>query len=153
MIVNNNGSASATFVSVPATYGSAFFTWPGGQAVATRQDYSYAVKSGTFTTATIAAKPGDVVILWGTGFGPTTPGTLEGLVVPNDRTYSTTTAPTVTVNGVAATVYGAALTPGFAGLYQVAIQVPSSVGSGDWPIVATIGGVASPSGVVLSVQK
>jgi uncharacterized protein (TIGR03437 family) len=58
----------------------------------------------------------------------------------------------VTVNNVAATVYGAALAPGFAGLYQVEIQVPASLGAGDWPVLATIGGVQSPSGVVLSVQ-
>ena len=57
--------------------------------------------------------------------------------------------PTVTSANVAATVYGAALTAGYAGLYQVAIQVPTSLADGDWPLVATIGGVASPSGVVL----
>ena len=39
---------------------------------------------------------------------------------------------------------------GFAGLYQVAIQVPATLADGDWPIVATIGGVQSPAGVVLS---
>jgi hypothetical protein len=38
-------------------------------------------------------------------------------------------------------VYGAALAPGFAGLYQVAIRVPASLGNGNWPVVATIGGV------------
>jgi uncharacterized protein (TIGR03437 family) len=50
-------------------------------------------------------------------------------------------------------VYGAALAPGFAGLYQIAIQVPSSIPNGDWPIQATIGGVQSPAGVLLSVQQ
>jgi uncharacterized protein (TIGR03437 family) len=49
-------------------------------------------------------------------------------------------------------VYGAALTAGYAGLYQVAIQVPMSLADGDWPLVATIGGVASPGGVLLSVK-
>src|SRR5450759_3337128 len=50
----------------------AFFLWPGSQAVATRNsDASLAVKDGTFPGATtVAAKPGDVLILWGTGFGP-----------------------------------------------------------------------------------
>jgi uncharacterized protein (TIGR03437 family) len=49
-------------------------------------------------------------------------------------------------------VYGAALAPGFAGLYQVAIQVPASLPDGDWPIVATVGGVSSATGVLVSVQ-
>jgi uncharacterized protein (TIGR03437 family) len=50
-------------------------------------------------------------------------------------------------------VYGAALAPGFAGLYQIAIQVPSSLADGDWPVVAVIGGVKSPAGMLLSVKK
>jgi hypothetical protein len=31
--------------------------------------------------------------------------------------------------------------------------VPASLGDGNWPIVATIDGVSSPSGVVLAVQQ
>jgi uncharacterized protein (TIGR03437 family) len=100
-----------------------------------------------------------VLILWGTGFGVTTPPTLPGVVTPSDKTYSTSTPVAVTINNVPATVYGAALAPGFAGLYQVAIQVPTSLGNGDWPIVATIGSAAllnvtsSPGGVILTVQN
>jgi uncharacterized protein (TIGR03437 family) len=135
-------------------YGPAFFLWPNGQVVATRQDYSYAVKSGTFTgLATIAAKPGDVLILWGTGFGAATPAAPLGFVTPSDVTFSTGTLPSITINNIPATVYGAALAPGFAGLYQVAIQVPTSLGDGDWPIVASVGGVSSPSGMLLSVKQ
>jgi uncharacterized protein (TIGR03437 family) len=93
-----------------------------------------------------------VIILWGTGFGPTTPAAPTGVQVPSDQTYATSTAATVRINGVSATVYGAALAPGYAGLYHVAIQVPSSLADGDWPLVATIGGVSSPSSVVLSVK-
>jgi uncharacterized protein (TIGR03437 family) len=135
-------------------FGPAFFTWPGSQAVATRQDFSWAVKNGTFAgTTTVSAKPGDVIILWGTGFGPTSPVTPVGVQVPADRTYSTLTVPRVTINSLQATVYGAALAPGFAGLYQVAIQVPASLVDGDYPVVANIGGVQSPSGVTLSVRR
>ena len=154
VVVTNNGITPTGLFNTPSSLnGPAFFAWPGNQAVATRQDYSYAAKNGTFPgLATIAAKPGDVLILWGTGFGPTNPATPVGIPVPGDKTYSATAAPTITVNNVQATVYGAALASGFAGLYQVAIQVPASIADGDWPIVATVGGVASPSGVVLSVQ-
>jgi uncharacterized protein (TIGR03437 family) len=135
-------------------YAPAFFLWPGSQAVATRQDYSLAAKPDTFTGATTAAaKPGDVLILWGTGFGPTNPPAPSGSAVPADKTYSTTNTPTVAINNVPATVYGAALASGFGGLYQVAIQVPPSLSDGDWPIQATIAGVQSPAGVVLSVHR
>src|ERR1039457_1823481 len=43
--------------------------------------------------------------------------------------------------------------PGFAGLYQVAIQAPGSLGNGNWLSGASIGGVPSPAGVVLTVQQ
>jgi uncharacterized protein (TIGR03437 family) len=152
VLTNNGTSPTGLFNTSASLYGPAFFTWPGTQVVATRQDYSYAVKSGTFPgLTTAAAHQGDVLILWGTGFGPTTPPAPPGIPVPSDKIYDAGT-PTVTINNVAATVYGAALAPGYAGLYQVAIQVPNSLADGDWPIVASIGGVQSPSGVVLSVH-
>jgi uncharacterized protein (TIGR03437 family) len=152
IVTTSSGASSAYGVTVNA-YGPAFFTWPSGQAVATRQDFTFAVKNGTFSgVTTVAAKPGDVLILWGTGFGPTIPAVPPGIQVPATVTYSTSTPPAVTINGIAATVYGAALAPGYAGLYQVAIQVPPALADGDWPVKATIGGVQSPTGVVLSVQ-
>jgi uncharacterized protein (TIGR03437 family) len=159
--VSNNGATSATFPIQGSTlpFSPAFFQWPNTattfQAVATRQDFSLAVKPGTFPGAnTVAAKPGDVIILWGTGFGATTPATQVGAVVPSDKLYSTSVQPTVTVGGVQATVYGSALAAGYAGLYQVAIQVPPTLGKGDWPVIASMGAVnpvPSPSNVVLSV--
>jgi uncharacterized protein (TIGR03437 family) len=151
--VTTAGGASNTFTVTSSEYGPAFFQWPNGQPVATRQDFSWAVKDGTFPgAATVPAKPGDVIILWGTGFGPTNPGTPVGGPVPGTATYSTTSLPKVTINDVSATVYGAALAPGFGGLYQVAIQVPASIPDGDWPVQAGIGGVQSSTGVVLSVR-
>src|SRR5271165_1093311 len=152
--VTTSGGTSATFTVTSNQYGPAFFAWPNMQPVATRQDFSWAVKNGTFSgTTTVPAKPGDVIILWGNGFGPTNPIAPVGAPVPGDKTYSTTTLPAVTINNVQATVYGAALAPGFAGLYQIAIQVPASIPDGDWPIQASIGGVQSPTGTVLSVHQ
>jgi uncharacterized protein (TIGR03437 family) len=150
--VTTPGGTGTSFASNASSYGPAFFLWPASQVVATRQDYSYAVKAGTFAgAATVAAKPGEVLILWATGFGPTQPAAPSGQSVPAGGGYSTASAPTVTIGGTAATVYGAALAPGSAGLYQIAIQVPTSLADGDWPIQASIGGVTSPTGVVLSI--
>ena len=154
LTVTTPGGTSATFTVTSNQYGPAFFEWPNAQPVATRQDFSWAVKNGTFPgTTTVPAKPGDVIILWGNGFGPTNPVAPVGMAVPSDKTYSTTTLPTVTINNVPAPFYGAALAPGFAGLYQIAIQVPASITDGDWPIQASIGGVQSPTGVLLSVHQ
>jgi uncharacterized protein (TIGR03437 family) len=137
-----------------SAYGPSFFHWPGNQVVATRQDYSYAVKAGTFAGATtVAAKPGDVIILWATGFGPTTPPAPVGMATPASGSYPTASAPTITIGGSTAVVYGAALASGSAGLYQIAIQVPPSLADGDWPIQASIGGVLSLAGTILTVHK
>ena len=152
--VTTAAGTSAAFATTANAYGPAFFTWPNNQVVATRQDYSYAVKAGTFTSATtVAAKPGDVLILWATGFGATLPAAPLGTSVPASGGYPTATAPTVTINNLPATVYGAALAPGSAGLYQIAIQAPTSLGDGDWPVQATIGGVTSLAGTILSVHQ
>lgn len=151
--VTTPGGASAAFVTTASTYGPAFFLWPNNQVVATRTDYSYAVKAGTFSGATtVPAKPGDTIILWATGFGPTNPAAPVGVAVPSDKAYSTSSPPSVTIDNVPATVYGAALAPGEAGLYQIAIGVPLSLADGDWPIQAMIGGVQSPTGTILSVH-
>jgi len=135
--VTSPGGTGTRFASTASVYGAAFVLWPDYQVVATRQDYSYAVKAGTFAGATtVAAKPRYVIILWATGFGPTAP---VGASVP--------------ASGGFPTVCGAALAPGSAGLYQIAIQVPTSLADGDWPIQASIGGVQSPAGTILSVHQ
>lgn len=132
---------------------TAFFQW-GNYVVATRQDFSLAVKNGTFPgTTTVPAKPGDVIILWGTGFGPTSPAAPAGVETPSTATYNTATAVSVTVGTATATVYGAALAPGYAGLYQVAIQIPAGLADGDYPVVATINSVPSPSTTMITVQQ
>ena len=104
-------------------------------------------------TSTVPAAPGDVIILWGTGFGATSPAAPPGVETPSITTYNTATAVSVTVGGKPATVYGAALAPGYAGLYQIAIQIPASLANGDYPVVATINGAQSPSTTLITVQK
>jgi uncharacterized protein (TIGR03437 family) len=149
-VTNAAGTSSAISTTV-LSIEPAFFQW-GNYAVATTQTYSLAVKDGTFAgLTTTPAKPGDVIILWGTGFGPTTPPAPVGVEVPTTSTYNTTPV-TVTVGGVSATVYGAALAPGFAGLYQVAIQIPPSLTNGDYPLVATVSGAQSPATTLITVQ-
>jgi uncharacterized protein (TIGR03437 family) len=151
--VTNAAGTSAPFNATAQIFGPAFFLWSGVYAAATRTDYTLAVKNGTFPGATtVAAKPGDVLILWGTGFGPTNPAAPVGVQIP-PNSYPTANPVTVTVGGVPATVYGAALAPGYAALFQVAIQVPPSLADGDYPVVATVSGASSPNTTLLTVQR
>jgi uncharacterized protein (TIGR03437 family) len=70
--VTTAAGASAPFSATANVYAPALFTWPENQPVVTRQDYSFVAKPGTFSAATtVAAKPGEVLILWATGLGPT----------------------------------------------------------------------------------
>jgi uncharacterized protein (TIGR03437 family) len=151
-VTNANGTSQAVMAQLQAEQ-PAFFQW-GNYAVATRQNFSLAVKNGTFAgTTTVPAAPGDVIILWGTGFGPTSPSAPAGAETPSTTTYNTATAVSVTVGGKPTTVYGAALAPGYAGLYQIAIQIPASLANGDYPVVATINGAQSPSTTMITVQQ
>ncbi len=150
-VTNVNGTSPAVMAQVSAEQ-PAFFQW-GTYAVATRQNFSLAVKNGTFPgTTTVPAKPGDVIILWGTGFGPTSPSAPAGVETPSTTTYNTATTVSVTVGKKPATVYGAALAPGYAGLYQIAIQIPA-LANGDYPVIATITGAQSPSTTMITVQQ
>ena len=152
--VTNSAGTSGPETASSQEYGPAFFTWPGNQVVATRTDYSLVVKNGTFAGATtVAAKPGDVVVLWGTGFGPTSPDTPVGVAIPPTG-FVTASPVSVTIGGTAAAVYNntAALAAGNAGLYQLAITVPATLADGDYSIVAAINGVSSPSTTILTVR-
>ncbi len=69
-----------------------------------------------------------------------------------DGSSTTTTAPTVTIGGVAANVTFSGLAPGFVGLYQVNVEIPMGAPTGDAiNLVLTIGG-ATANTVTIAVQ-
>jgi uncharacterized protein (TIGR03437 family) len=153
--VTNSIGTTPPIMATAQAFQPAFFLWPGSNyAVATTTDFGPVATNGTVSGVTTApAKPGDVIVLWGTGFGPTNPTAPAGLVTPSTTVYNTAGPVTVTVGGVPATVYGAALAPGEAGLYQVAIQIPTSLANGNYPVIATISGAQSPSTTLITVQN
>jgi uncharacterized protein (TIGR03437 family) len=98
--------------------------------------------------ATVAAKAGDNVALFGNGFGSTSPTVLAG------RSFSGA-APTT--NPVTLRINGVSVTPSFAGLsgpglYQFNLTIPAGLGTGDVPLQSMVGGVQTPSGVVISLR-
>lgn len=150
--VTNSAGTSSPVTAVSQTVQPAFFSWPGGYAVATHLDFSYAVKNGTFSgLTTTPASAGETIVLWGTGFGPTTPAFPVGVETPAS-TYLTSNPVTVTIGGMSASVYATALAPGFASLYQVAVTLPASLAAGDYPLVATVATAQSPSTTLITVQ-
>lgn len=152
VVVTTGGGASAPFATNSQLYNPAFFPWPGNQPVATHADYSIAAKNGTFPgVTTVPAKPGEVITLWGTGFGPTNPAVAAGRE-PSVQAPPTRNPVTALLGGIPVPVLGAVLSS-YAAAYQIAIQIPPSTPDGDYPIVATINGAHSPSAIVLTVQR
>lgn len=71
------------------------------------------------------------------------------------KAYNRATTPSVAIGTASASVYGCALAAGYAALYRVAIQVPSTPTAGTYPIVAAQGAIlpaSSPGAVMLVVQ-
>lgn len=119
-----------------------------GYVAAVRSDG--VIVTGTASTAsgtTQAAKPGDVLQLYGTGFGPTEPAVAPGLVF--EGSYPLTSSVSVTIGGMDAPVSYAGLVA--TGLYQLNVTIPN-LGDGDHEVIATVGGVGSPAGPLLKVQ-
>jgi uncharacterized protein (TIGR03437 family) len=75
--------------------------------------------------------------------GQTTPALTTGGLV-GATTIANTSTVTATIGGKDATVVASVASPGFAGLYQVAITVPSGL-SGSSAVVLTQNGVKSNS--------
>ncbi len=150
--VSNGGSTSPPFTVTLAQYSPVLFQW-GKYAVATHADFTGCGKPGLIAGyTTTPAKPGDWIVLWATGLGPT--GATLGRLAPLSPTYYTAPV-SATVAGLNAAVYGgaAAQSPGFAGLYQVAVQIPAGVPDGDAAVRVTVGGVQSPDNVLITVQR
>ena len=134
-------------------FSPAFFTiYNGVYVAALHANYTLLGKPGLFAgVATQPAKPGEIILLYATGFGLTNPP------LPSDQLVTTpavlaggVTAVQVTIGGVSAPVAWAGLVG--AGLYQFNVTVPN-LPDGDAPVVATIGGVQSPAGVSITVQQ
>ena len=103
--------------------------------------------ASTASGTTQAAKPGDVIGLYGNGFGPTTPGVAPGVLVQTAAPLSNTV--TITIGGVPAQISFAGLSA--TGLYQFNVTVPS-VSAGDQEVIAQIAGLRTQSGALLKIQ-
>lgn len=103
--------------------------------------------------STSPAAPGDVVSLFGTGFGPVDPPLETGETAREERPLA---AANVNVRLgeteiPAADVLYVGTAPGFLGTYRVDVRVPPTTPDGEHAVALSINGVASPDGPRLSV--
>ena len=104
-------------------------------------------RPANFTTP---AKPDETIQLYGTGFGPTSPLIANG--IQTDKIYNLSPIPMATLNNQPATVTFAGLIPPLSQIYQVNVTIPPGTPDGDWPLVVTVGGIPSASGLI-TVQQ
>ncbi len=152
--ITNSGGTSDPVTVTSQQFGPAFFLTGGKYAVAQHYpDYGYSANPSVVPGA-VAAKPGDILILWGAGFGPTNPAVPAGEVPPPTGPSVTGggVSVAVTVGGVNARLISAVLSP-YAADYQIAIQLPSTLPNGDVPIKASICSYQSPDNVYIYVQN
>ncbi len=101
------------------------------------------------------AKPGDIVTLYGTGFGATNPALQAGQIASGLARLTDTV--TVSIGG---TLLGpddisyAGLSPqSISGLYQFNVRIPAGVPDGDAPVIVTIKGVTTQAGATIPVKR
>ncbi len=145
------GQTSNSFTAQKQPYAPAFFTFDNGKYVAAEHsDYTLLGATGLIAgVTTTPAQPGEVVLLYGTGFGPTSPATPTDQLVTAEASLPANSVQ-ITIGGIAAAVQFAGLTG--SGLYQFNVTVPSSLPSGDAPVLATIGGLSTQSAVSITIQ-
>ena len=157
VVTNSNGSATSTVTLSQFAPSFPLLDAKHPAGIILRSDGSGAFGGGTYDIVgpagtslgykTVPAKAGDSLVLFGVGFGPTTPA------VPAGKPFSGTASAN---NPVSFSINNKTVTPGFAGLssaglFQFNITVPSGLGTGEVPLTATVGGATTPQ-FVLSLQ-
>jgi uncharacterized protein (TIGR03437 family) len=97
-----------------------------------------------------AAKPGDTVIIYAVGCGPTNPATHAGVLAAQNSPLALPYE--VKVGGVEADVSFAGILGGTVGLYQFNVVIPN-VPAGDQPIELIVNGVANAQNLLTTVGQ
>ena len=155
-----NSSGTASGATTLQNYSPAFFPLtspsnplgPPVYAAAVHLDGVIVVPAGFYGAAatTRPATPGETVEIYGTGFGPTNPAVLAGQLVSGAASLTDPTQLQVRIGGVLATVSFAGITA--VGEYQFNVVIPA-LPDGDQPIVATIGGLTSQTGISIPIKN
>ena len=100
-----------------------------------------------------AATAGDVLVIYGTGFGGVNPAGVAGAPAQPQPLAQVDAPVTVTIGGVSVPVSFAGPTPGSTGLYQVNVTVPAGIApSAAAPLILTQGGRSSRSDATIPIQ-
>ena len=148
---SSNGFSMQKNAIAPALLAPTSFDVGGHQwVVAQHQNGTYVGKAGLIKGVTFSpAKAGEVITIYGIGFGPVNPAVPSGTITPASNT----------VTGAVHFLFGETqakfqydgLAQGFVGLYQFNVTVPT-VTAGDMPLNADVGGVSLGQNLYITVQ-
>lgn len=120
----------------------------GGKYIAAQHaNYSILGSPSLYPKAT-PAKPGETILLYGTGFGPTNPPLTAGQFVKAAAPLANQVG--VEIGGQTATVAFAGRSA--SGLDQINVVVPQ-LPNGDYAVTATVGGAATQANAYITIQN
>jgi uncharacterized protein (TIGR03437 family) len=157
IIVSTAAGASAPYTSTvnpqqPGLLAPNSFIIGGKQYIAAFfQDGAFALPPGAIAgVSSRRAQPGDILTLWGIGFGSVTPNTPAGQLV---QQLNTLAAPLHLLFGqTEAALQYDGLEPNAVGLYQFNVVVPNVAASDTVPLTFTLGGVPGTQTLYIAVQ-
>ncbi len=138
---------SPSFSLFDATHPAAEIATPNGSGAYGNGTYDLLGPPGILTTPTRPVSAGETLVLYGVGFGPTTPMVSAGR--PFLGAAPTNYPVTVTIGGKDAPVAFSGIVE--AGLYQINVTVPD-LSAGDYLLAASVDGVGTQAGILVAVQ-
>jgi hypothetical protein len=152
-VTNSAGTATANIILQQITpswfsYSVGATTWA---AALLGNTATYVAPAGSLSGITSrSAKVGDTLQLYANGLGATIPVPPPGIVLTSNYPLDDLSRVKVTIGGKPATVLFAGLVS--SGLYQVNVQVPAGIATGELPVVMFVDGQPTQSGVTLNFQ-
>jgi uncharacterized protein (TIGR03437 family) len=152
MVVQNGSVSPSETVVVAPAQPAVFAQDQSGTGAGAILTVSVAKGTVTLNTPSAPAHAGDILEVYFTGLGIVSPSVPAGSAAPASPLSYTTNTVTATLGGQAAQVQFAGLAPGFVGLYQVNVIVPSGLTPGSAvPLVLTDTNASSPA-VTAAIQ-
>jgi uncharacterized protein (TIGR03437 family) len=140
------GTSASFAAQAQAESPSFFIIGAGPYVLATHANGSLIGPASLYPAQTTPAKPGETVVLYANGFGPTSAPVVSG---SETQSGNLSPLPVITIGGTSAMVQFAGLIS--PGLFQFNVIVPESTPVGDSALTATFSGLTTQSGVLVTV--
>ena len=148
--VSDNGVVSANFMVQAQAESPSFFVFGAGPYIAaTHANGSYIGPTSLYPGLTTPAQPGETIVVYANGFGPTSTPVVGG---SETQSGTLTPLPVITIGGVQASVQFAGLNVA-PGEFQFNVVVPSALSGGDQAISATYNGLTTQAGTLITVAQ